>query len=309
MRVAICGTGRMGSAMARALARDGHEVTLYNRTPEPARALAAEIGGRAVATAREAATGAEVLISMVADDAAVHALYGGPDGAIAGLSPGSVAVDSSTVLPDVVRELAPAVRDRGAAILDAPVSGSVSLAESGQLTLMVGGEAADLERARPALESIAGRIFHIGPLGSGATIKLAVNAAIMGLNEAIAEALVLAERSGVDRARAYEVFAASAVGAPYVQYKQAAFVHPDETPVAFSLDLAAKDMRLIVELAKRVGVRLPQAEINRSVLLEAASAGRGAADLSSVASYLDGTRVAEDPHPAADGSRPTGDGP
>jgi 3-hydroxyisobutyrate dehydrogenase-like beta-hydroxyacid dehydrogenase len=279
----------MGSAMARALARDGHELTLYNRTPDRAVALAAEVGGRAVATPREAAAAANVVISMVADDAAVRALYAGRDGVLAGLGSGTVAIDSSTVLPSVVRELGPAVRDRGAAILDAPVSGSVSLAEAGQLTLMVGGEAADLERARPALES-------------GATMKLAVNAAILGLNEAIAEALVLAEHAGVDRARAYEVFAASAVSAPYVQYKQAAFVHPDTTPVAFSLELAAKDLRLILQLANQVGARLPQAEINRSMLLEAASAGRGGADLSSVASHLRGA-------PMVDGQRPVGDGP
>ena len=302
MRVAILGTGRMGSAMARALVRDGHQVTLCNRTPDRAVALAAEIGCVAVATPREAAADAEVIISMVADDAAVRELYRGPDGVLAGLTPGSVAVDSSTVLPSVVRELAPQVRERGAAILDAPVSGSVSLAEAGQLTLMVGGEAADLERARPVLESIAGRIFHLGALGSGATIKLAVNAAILGLNEAIAEALVLAERSGVDRARAYEVFAASAVAAPYVQYKQAAFLQPDETPVAFSLELAAKDMAHILALADAVGARMPQAELNRSMLLEAASHGRGGADLSAVASHLRASASEDGPIPV--GERP-----
>ena len=302
MRVAILGTGRMGSAMARALARDGHQLTLCNRTPERATALAAEIGGRAVATPREAGAEAEVIISMVADDAAVRDLYQGPDGLLAGLTPGSVAVESSTVLPTVVRELAPHVHERGAAILDAPVSGSVSLAEAGQLTLMVGGEAADLERARPALESIAGRIFHLGPLGAGATLKLAVNAAIFGLNESLAEALVLAERAGVDRARAYEVFAASAVGAPYVQYKQAAFLQPDETPVAFSLELAAKDMAHILALAGAVGARMPQAELNRSMLVEAAAGGRGGADLSSVASQLRQTAP-------TDGARPAGERP
>jgi 3-hydroxyisobutyrate dehydrogenase/2-hydroxy-3-oxopropionate reductase len=161
-----------------------------------------------------------VIISMVADGAAVDALYRGPDGVLAGIRPGAVALDSSTVPPSVSRGLAPDIRARGADILDAPVSGSVTLAETGKLTLLVGGEVASLEQVRPVLDQLAARVFHMGPLGSGAVIKLAVNTIIFGLNQSVSEALVLAERAGVDRAAAYEVFMASAIGAPYVQYKR-----------------------------------------------------------------------------------------
>ena len=177
-------------------------------------------------------------------------------------------------------------------MLDAPVSGSVALAESGKLTLMVGGEAGDLELARPALEASAPTIFHLGPLGSGAAMKLAVNTVIFGLNEALAEGLVLAERAGIDRERAYDVLAASAVGAPYVGYKRAAFVDPDATPVAFSVDLAAKDLRLIAELAASVGQSVPQAVTNLAVLEAVIAAGDGGRDFSAVASHLRDRRTA-----------------
>jgi 3-hydroxyisobutyrate dehydrogenase-like beta-hydroxyacid dehydrogenase len=291
-RVAILGTGRMGSAMARALVDDGHHVVLYNRTPERAGALAAELGASgaeppAVAKSPAAAARAvDVVISMVADGAAVAELYEGEGGALDGLRPGQVILEMSTVLPEISRSLEDRVRARGAGILDAPVSGSVSLAESGQLTIMVGGESADLDRARPVLDSLSARVFHMGPLGSGAVMKLAVNNVVMGLNQSISESLVLAERAGIERSKAYEVFAGSAVGAPFVQYKRAAFVTPDESAVAFSVDLAAKDMGLILELAEQVGADLPQAEIDVAVLLEISDAGGGGRDLSWVASHL-----------------------
>ena len=153
---------------------------------------------------------------MLADDDAVRALYGGADGIAAGLRPGTVAIDMSTVLPATIAAVGAASGRRGAGVLDAPVSGSVSTALAGELTIMVGGEAADLERARPALERLAKRIFHLGPLGTGAAMKLAVNTVVYGLNGAVSEALVLAERSGIARATAYDVLAASAVGAPFV---------------------------------------------------------------------------------------------
>jgi 3-hydroxyisobutyrate dehydrogenase/2-hydroxy-3-oxopropionate reductase len=193
----------------------------------------------------------------------------------------------STVPPSVIKELEPGVRATGAGVLDAPVSGSVPLAEAGTLTIMVGGEAVDLERARPVLELLSARIFHMGPLGTGATIKLALNTIIFGLNQSVAESLVLAEKAGVDRARAYEVFAASAVGAPFVQYKRNAFVEPDAHPPAFSLELAAKDLRLILGLAHQVGAEMPQSKVNLEQVIAAAAMGPER-DLSQVAVRLRG---------------------
>jgi 3-hydroxyisobutyrate dehydrogenase/2-hydroxy-3-oxopropionate reductase len=284
--VAILGTGRMGSAMAERLAGEGVPAVVYNRTGARAAELAKRIGATLAATPAEAANQADVVISMVADDDAVTALYREADGIIAGLRPGTVAVEMSTTLPDTVRSLAPDVHSCGAGLLDAPVSGSVSLARSGGLTIMVGGDAADLERARPILERLAARVFHLGPLGNGAVMKLAVNTLIFGLNGAVAEGLVLAERNGIDPAMAYDVLAASAAGAPMVGYKRDAFLHPDATPVAFSLALAAKDLSLIQELAAASGVEMPQATINLDVIHAAERSVGDDADFSAVATHL-----------------------
>jgi len=160
------------------------------------------------------------------------------------------------------------------------------LAEAGELTLMVGGEADDLERARPVLESLAKRIVHVGPLGSGAAMKLAVNAVIFGLNGVLAEALVLAERAGIDRAVAYDVFATSAVGAPYVGYKRSAFLEPDSAPVAFSLELAAKDLELIRELVRETASSAPQSGMALATIRAAIETEGAEADFSAVAVHL-----------------------
>jgi 3-hydroxyisobutyrate dehydrogenase-like beta-hydroxyacid dehydrogenase len=286
--VGLVGTGRMGSAMARALARSGRSLVMANRSRAKCEILAAEIGGRVVDTPAEVAAAAGVTLTMLADDAAVSDVYGGPDGLLAGARRGSVLVDLSTVTPDTLRAFADRAREAGVGLLDAPVSGSTTTAESGKLTLMVGGEADDLERARPALEPLATSIFHLGELGSGAAMKLAVNTIIFGLNGALSEGLVLAERAGIDRAAAYDVIAASAVGAPFVEYKRAAFVDPAGTPVAFSLDLAAKDLGLITAFAEALGVDVPQAATNLALVRAASSDGRGGDDFSTIAAYLRG---------------------
>jgi 3-hydroxyisobutyrate dehydrogenase-like beta-hydroxyacid dehydrogenase len=284
--VAVLGTGRMGSAMSRALARSGFDLVLYNRSPDRARTLAAELGARFASSAAAAVRQADVALSMVADEDAVEALYREDGGVLEGLRPGVVVADMSTVPPSTILGLAPSVRRAGAGILDAPVSGSVSVAEKGELTIMVGGGDADLERARPVFDALAKRVFHLGPLGSGAVMKLAVNAVVFGLSGAISEALVLAERAGVERSRAYEVFGASVIGSPFVSYKQDAFLDPEGTPIAFSLDLAAKDMRLITGLAGALGVPMPQAATNLRVLQEATARGHGERDFSYVAAHL-----------------------
>jgi 3-hydroxyisobutyrate dehydrogenase-like beta-hydroxyacid dehydrogenase len=293
--VGVVGTGRMGSAMAKALREGGLEVTLHNRTPERAAALAVVLGCDVCTSPAEVASKADIVLTMLADDAAVLETWRGPKGLIAGARPGTVLVDLSTVTPDTIRGLEADVRATGAGILDSPVSGSVTLAQSGQLTLMVGGTAEDLERARPALEPLAKTIVHVGPLGSGAAMKLAVNTIIFGLNQAVAEGLTLAEAAGVDRTMAYDVIAASAVGAPYVGYKRAAFLEPETTPVAFALDLAAKDLGLIRDLADRVGLEMPQSRINLDVVEAASAELGGGADFSTVASHLRNDRTAVAP--------------
>jgi 3-hydroxyisobutyrate dehydrogenase-like beta-hydroxyacid dehydrogenase len=284
--VAVVGTGRMGAAMVRRLRGAGRPVTVYNRTGAKAAAVAESSGAQAVDTAREAAASAKIVLVSLADDAAVTTTYSGSDGLATGLREGAVVVETSTVAPETVRALGALVEQRSATLLDAPVSGSVPVLERGELTFLVGGEAAALERVRPVLGALATRVFHLGGIGAGATMKLAVNSVVHALNQALSEALVLAEKAGIDRAAAYEVFAASAVAAPFVHYKRAAFERPDETPVAFSLDLVAKDLALIDALAAAAGARMDQMVTNRRLVDEAVRAGYGDRDLSAIAALL-----------------------
>ena len=297
--VAVVGMGRMGSAMARSIARAGFEVIVHNRTRDRAAAVGSEIGCRVAGSPAEAASAADVAITMLADDDAVRSTFGGPDGLLAGTRSGTVLVDMSTVRPDTITAFEGRAHEVGAGLLDAPVSGSVQLAEAGGLTLMVGGEATDLERARRVLEAVSKAIFHMGPLGTGAAMKLAVNTVIFGLNGALAEGLVLAEAAGIDRSVAYDVIAAGAAGAPYVGYKRAAFVDPDNTPVAFSLDLTDKDLGLIDDYARALGVAMPQTAVTREVVRLAAAGGRGSNDFSSVAVELRRRRTRPQPALAA----------
>jgi 3-hydroxyisobutyrate dehydrogenase-like beta-hydroxyacid dehydrogenase len=286
--VAMVGTGRMGAAMAGRMRAAGLPVTAWNRTRAKAEEVASATGASVAATPREAAAAADVVLCSLADDDAVRAAYGGPDGIVAGLRAGAVVADTSTVDPETVRALAPDVEAAGATLLDTPVSGSVSVVESGQLTVMAGGDAAALDRARPALDTFAKAVTHVGALGAGATMKLVVNTLLIGLNQALAESLVLAERAGVDREAAYEVIASSAVAAPFVHYKRDAYERPGETPVAFSLDLVAKDLALALMLAGRVGARVDQAVTDHALAREAVADGFGDHDLSALAVWLRG---------------------
>lgn len=281
--VAVLGTGRMGGAMVGTLRRAGFDVVVWNRERAKADEVAGATGAAVVESPSDALAEADLALTSLADDAAVEAVYAD---AVEGFHPGQVVLEMSTIAPQTVLGIAPAVRARGAALLDAPVSGSVPVVERGELLIMVGGDADALDRARPMLEALSSRVIHVGELGAGATTKLAVNALVHGLGVALAESLVLAERAGVERSTAYEVFASGAAAAPFVLYKRAAFERPDETPVAFRLDLVAKDLDLILALAGRVGAPMPQAVSNRDEIGSALAAGLGERDMSVLAEYL-----------------------
>jgi 3-hydroxyisobutyrate dehydrogenase-like beta-hydroxyacid dehydrogenase len=286
MRVALVGTGRMGSAMGVRIAGAGHDLMVFNRTRSRCEEVALRTGAQVADTCREAAEFAEVCVVSLADDAAVTSTYLDDEGLIAGAQYGAVVCDMSTVAPATVRGLAPVVARQGATLIDTPVSGSVSTVESGTLTVMVGGDPAALDRARPVLDSFAKSIFHVGDIGAGATMKLAVNSLVHSLNVALSEALVLGEKAGLDRETVYDVFEAGAAGAPYVKYKREAFLRPGEVPVAFSLDLVAKDQDLIRDLAEQTSTRMDQADASRRLVAEAVSAGMADRDTSEVAAFL-----------------------
>lgn len=285
-RVAFLGLGRMGSAMARNLVRGHGDTVLWNRTSATAESIASDLGVSAAPSPAAAADGADAVVTMLADDDAVKDVIAGPAGVLTTLSQGGLVIDMSTTAPDTSRALADRVADRGGQFLDAPVSGSTATAEAAQLTVMIGGDEESAERARPLLATMGAELIHLGPVGSGDATKLAVNAIIYGLSEAVAEGLVLAERAGIDRHAAYEVFAKSAIAAPFVHYRRDAFERPGEVPVGLRMVLAAKDLRLIRALADQTGAPVPQMATNLEVIEAAIEAGRGEDDMAAVAVHL-----------------------
>ena len=286
MRVGFLGLGRMGTPIVRNLVAAGFPVTVWNRTRARAEELAGEVPVTVADEPSQLAAAVDVTMTMVADDDAVAEVYLGDGGIVAGIAPGAVALDLSTVAPATARRMAAALRERGADFADSPVSGSTAVAEARKLLFMVGGEDATVTRVRPLLEATGSAVHHLGPVGTGATMKLAINSIVYGLNGALSEALVLAERAGIDRVAAYEVFASSAVAAPVVHYRRAAFERPGEGPVSFRLALGVKDLRLITQLAAEVGAPMPQATTNLRVHGAAEAAGFADWDLAGLAQWL-----------------------
>jgi 3-hydroxyisobutyrate dehydrogenase len=283
-RVAILGLGLMGSGMARRVLDAGFPLTVFNRNPEKAAPLAS--GGAAVAaTAREAASRADIIVSMVSDDPAARAVWLGKDGALAGAAPGALCIESSTATLGWVRELSGAVSARGCEFLDAPVTGSRVQAAAGELRFLVGGPAAALERARPVLSAMGKTITHLGPVGSGALVKL-INNFVSGVQvAAIAEALSMIERGGLDRAGALEVLTQGAPGSPLVKTISARMTAPDYTP-NFFLKLMAKDLTYAIQEGRNLKVELATASAALEDFKGAIAAGHGDQDMSAVAEYL-----------------------
>jgi 3-hydroxyisobutyrate dehydrogenase-like beta-hydroxyacid dehydrogenase len=275
--VAFLGLGRMGAPMAGRLAQARFPLAVWNRTPR-----AAPEGARLASSPRDAAAGADVVVTMVSDAAALDAVLDGPDGVLAGARSDSVLVDMSTIGLQAARDVARRCARARVGFLDAPVSGSTPAAASGQLVAMVGGDTATLERVRPVLAALTRDQLWLGPTGAGAAMKVALNLAVAITNQGVAEVLALAQRSGIDRQRAYDVLSAGAVGSPYVQYKREAFLDPESTPVAFSIDLMAKDIALALGVARDAGVALPLGQVVGASLERARGAGLGDHDLAGV---------------------------
>jgi 3-hydroxyisobutyrate dehydrogenase/2-hydroxy-3-oxopropionate reductase len=201
----------------------------------------------------------------------------------------------STIGPTAAAELAAEALRRDVRLLDAPVSGSVSVAEQAGLFAMVGGDREAYELATPVLDAMTRGHMHLGPSGAGAAMKIAVNAMIAVTNESLAETLVLAEQYGIERDRAYDVLAGGALASPFVLYKRGAFLHPDTEPVAFTTALMGKDLALADDLAARLGVRIPAAAAAAGVLEEALANGLADADMASVIGLLTNQPAPEDP--------------
>jgi 3-hydroxyisobutyrate dehydrogenase/2-hydroxy-3-oxopropionate reductase len=267
--------------MARRVLAAGYPLTVWNRSRERCDELA-DAGAAVAESPRALAAEADVVLTMVSDMRALAAIFEGEEGLLSGLRKDSIVVDMSTIGPDAARELAERVAEVGAEWVDAPVSGSTALAEQGALTLMVGGSDTAVAGVQPILDTMSKASFHLGPAGAGATMKLAVNAVIAVINEAVAEGLVLAERGGIAPELAYDVFSSGAVAAPYVLYKRDAFLHPHETPVGFTVDLLSKDLGLILSLAESAGLTLAAVSAAAGVIEQARGLGLGSQDMSRV---------------------------
>jgi 3-hydroxyisobutyrate dehydrogenase-like beta-hydroxyacid dehydrogenase len=282
--VGIIGLGAMGSRIAGRLLDGGHRVCATNRSADKALPLL-DRGLLWLDTPREVVASAEVVISMVTDDQALEAIAAGPDGLVAGLGPGSLYVDMSTVSPKASRELAARVRARGAEMLDAPVSGSIPQAESGTLAIMVGGEASAFAAAEPLLRELGQTVTHIGPNGQGLLLKLAINISLAVQTLAFSEGLLLAERSGVDPEVAAEVMSTSSIGSPMLKARVPLLLHLPEH-AWFDVELMQKDIRLARQAGDDLQISLPSAAVADEMLSRARDLGYGRRDLASLYEVL-----------------------
>ena len=283
MQITFLGLGAMGARMAAHLAAD-HDLTVWNRSDGPADAFRDRAA--VAATPREAAEGADLVIAMVTDDAASRAVWTGPDGALAGLKQSAVAAEMSTVSPSWVREWAALVAEAGGRPLDAPVSGSRPQAEGATLVVLVGGEADAVETARLAFEAMGKSVQHVGGTGTGALVKLAVNA-LMGVGvAAAAELLAVLRRSGIDEATAAEVIGATPAAAPVVATAMRLMADQKHDPL-FPVDLLDKDLRYALHVAAEAESPAPLVSAARAQFEAAAEAGLGGQNMTAVATLYD----------------------
>jgi 3-hydroxyisobutyrate dehydrogenase-like beta-hydroxyacid dehydrogenase len=267
--VGFVGLGVMGGRIAGRLLDAGHHVSGYNRTKSKA-AWLVERGLRLADTPREVAAGAEVVFTMVSDTSALLAVTEGKDGILAGLGPGKIYADMSTVSPKVTRELAAEVEATGAAMLDAPVSGSVTTLERGQLSIMVGGDAEVLDRVRPVLEAIGPKVIHVGGNGQAVLMKTAINLNLAVQISAFSEGLLIAEKGGIPREVAVEAMLASVIASPSLAYR-APFVFELPEEAWFDVNMMQKDLLLALESGRASGVPMPTTAAANELL----SASRG----------------------------------
>jgi 3-hydroxyisobutyrate dehydrogenase len=281
-KVAFLGLGIMGSRMAANLCRAGFEVHAWNRTRARAEELAAEHGAVVADTPAAAAAAAGIAITMVVDSPEVEAVLLGPDGAAEGLGDAGLAIDMSTIAPSASRALADRVSERGIGFLDAPVTGSKPKAEDGTLTIMVGGEAADFERARPLFEAMGSLVLHVGPQGHGSMVKLINNTTAAVNTAAVAEGIALGRRAGLDLDKLLEVVGAGSGASAMLDLKAKPIIEHDYDPL-FKLGHMLKDVRHCLAEAKELGADLRVAAAAEALYADADANGHYDDDFAAVA--------------------------
>ena len=273
--LAFVGLGGMGSRLAKRLLNSGYRVTGYNRTVQKARDLI-PMGLRVAATPREAAASAEVVFTMVSDNAALFAVTLGPDGVLAGLRRGATLVEMSTVGPDVTRELGEAVNAQGGTMLDAPVSGSTVSVEQGVASIQVGGDIRVLEKVRPYLAVMGPNgITHVGPLGMAKAMKIATNLGVAVQIMAFCEAVALAEKSGISREVAVDALMRSVIASPLIRYRGPFVIGKMASHASFQVPMIQKDVQLALDQGDEVGVPLPMTTLVQEWLTKAREMGFG----------------------------------
>ena len=286
--VGVVGLGHMGGAMAERFLKAGYRV--YGEQRDRTRAAPLMDHGLVWRdTPRQVAESADVVMTSLPDDPVLEQVASGPDGVLAGLGPGAIWLDTSTVSPQLSRDLAVRARDVGAAMLDAPVSGSVPQVEGGTLTIMVGGDASAYAQAEPILREL-GKPRHVGENGEALVLKLAINLCLAVQMLTFAEGVLLAERAGLDRRQAVEIMTESAVGSPAMKGR-AAFVLDPSDQAWFDIDMLHKDVRLAIDTAHDLGVPLPAAAAADEAMTTAGKLGYGQRDIAALHEVL--TKIAD----------------
>jgi 3-hydroxyisobutyrate dehydrogenase len=280
MQIALAGTGKMGAAMARRLMASGHAVTVWNRTAARAQPLLDE-GATWAASPAALAASADIVLTMLIDEAALDEVYLGADGLLSGPVAGRLFIDMSTVSPAKPQQIGARVQAAGASFLECPVGGSVGPAKEGRLLGFVGGAAEDLARARSVLEALCRRIEHVGPLGAGATMKLTINLPLMVYWQTLSEALSLVQPLGLDPARVVDILADTSGGPNMLKVRGAAIAQAlsgQVGPVSVDVATMRKDMRAMLAQGAELGARLPLTETALRTFEQAAAQGLDAAD-------------------------------
>jgi 3-hydroxyisobutyrate dehydrogenase-like beta-hydroxyacid dehydrogenase len=278
------GLGAMGGLMADRLMAKGHKVTGYNRTKSKAEWLVKK--GMALADSPKAvAQAADVTFVMVTNSAALEAIANGPDGVLAGLSPGKIVIDMSTVGPATSRAIAAKVREKGADMVDAPVSGSIVTLQQGKLSVMVGGTKATFDIVKPILDDLGPKVTHVGENGLALVMKIATNLSLAVQMLAFSEGVLLAEKSGIPRATAVDVLMHSVIASPMVVYR-GPFVLQMPEEAWFNVNMMQKDMMLALELGRQVDVPLPTTAVTNEFLTTARAMGLVGEDFATIFKVL-----------------------
>ncbi len=281
MKIGIAGTGRMGAAMTLRLMDVGHELAVWNRTPEKTKNLTAA-GAKVAATPAALAGAVDLVITMLTDDRAIEAMYHGPQGLLAGDAKGKLFVEMSTVRPEVEIALSARVKQKGGALVDCPVGGTVGPARDGKLFGFVGGSDADVARAKPVLLQLTRRLEHVGPVGAGVRMKLAINLPLMVYWQAFSEALALCAPLKLDPDRLISIFSETSGGPNVLKARGPAVAAglrgQDSGPVTFDVNLICKDLGVMIAEGKSLGIDLPVSQRALACFEEAAKEGMGPRD-------------------------------